>query len=138
MRARLVLFTALAGFLPHGALGAADSPHEPKITRAVATLNGVFSPRGFFNITVRLYQLPGVEAAKFDLKKSRITLDFKPGVTVTPAEIRGVMVGAGYRPGPVAIQSLDPKDATETAPGWVKIKHPSSRNAVVRWFQLNF
>ncbi|MDQ6664092.1 MAG: hypothetical protein M3Z23_06840 [Acidobacteriota bacterium] len=110
----------------------------PAITRAVATLNGVFSPRGFFNITVRLYQLPGVDWAKFDLKKSRITLDFKPGVTVTPQEIRDVMTGAGYKPGPVQILSLAANDATQTGPGWVKIKHPSSKNPVVRWFQLNF
>ena len=71
-----------------------------KITRAVASLNGVFSPRGFFNITVRLYQLAGVQSAKFDLKKSRITLDFQPGVTVSSQDIRQVMVDAGYKPGP--------------------------------------
>ncbi|MDQ2900367.1 MAG: hypothetical protein M3Y07_11290 [Acidobacteriota bacterium] len=110
----------------------------PKVTRAVATLNGVFSPRGFFNITVRLYQLPGVDWAKFDLKKSRITLDFKPGVAVTPEEIQNVMTGAGYKPGPVQIQLLAANQVSEVGPGWVKIKHPSSKNPVVRWFQLNF
>ncbi len=101
-------------------------------------MNGVFSPRGFFNITVRLYQLNGVEAAKFDLKKSRITLDFKPGVTVTSPEIQQVMIGAGYKPGPVQIQLLAPSEVSETGPGWMRIKHPASRNPVVRWFQLNF
>lgn len=110
----------------------------PKVTRAVATLNGVFSPRGFFNITVRLYQLPGVDWAKFDLKKSRITLDFKPGVAVTPEEIQNVMTGAGYKPGPVQIQLLAANQVSEVGPGWVKIKHPASKNPVVRWFQLNF
>lgn len=108
------------------------------ITRATTTLNGVFSPRGFFNITVRLYRLPGVDAAKFDLKKSRITIDFKPGIAVNPHDIQQVMVQAGYKPGPVEIVELPPGNAAETGPGWVKIKHPSARNPLVRWFQLNF
>jgi copper chaperone CopZ len=107
-------------------------------TRAIAALNGVFSPRGFFNLTVRLYQLPGVDAAKYDLKKSQITLDFKPGITVTQEEIRQVMIGAGYKPGPVKLEMLAPNQVTEIGPGWVKIKHPTAKNAVVRWFQLNF
>jgi len=114
------------------------APADVKISRATAILNGVFSPRGFFNITVRLYQLNGVDAAKFDLKKSQITLDFRPGVTVTPEQIQEVMIGAGYKPGPVQIRLLEPSEVSETAPGWVKIKHPSSKNPVIRWFQLNF
>ena len=109
-----------------------------RITRAVATLNGVFSPRGFFNITVGLYRVPGVEWAKFDLKKSRMTLDFTPGVTVTPERIQTVMKNAGYKPGPVQILSLAPADVSETGRGWMKIKHPSSKNRVIRWFDLNF
>ena len=121
-----------------GILGAADPVPEATIARAVATLNGVFSPRGFFNITVRLYQLEGVDWAKFDLKKSRITLDFKPGVTVTQDEIKNVMIGAGYRPGPVSISQIAPAEASRDAPGWTRIKHPHARNAVKRWFQLNF
>ncbi len=115
-----------------------NSAREPAITRATALLNGVFSPRGFFNITVRLYQHPEVEWAKFDLKKSRITLDFKPGVTVTPDEIQEIMIDAGYKPGPVTIQSLPASEASETGPGWMKIKHPKSKNPIVRWFELNF
>jgi copper chaperone CopZ len=115
-----------------------DGSAPAQVTRAVASLNGVFSPRGFFNLTVRLYQLPGVEWAKYDLKKSRITLDFKPGVTVTPKEIEQVMVGAGYKPGPVKIEVLEASAASQTGPGWVRIKHPTSKNAVIRWFQLNF
>jgi hypothetical protein len=105
------------------------------ITRVVATLNGVFSPRGFFNINVRLYRAPGVEWAKFDLKKSQLTLDFKPGVSVTPDEIRKIMASAGYRPGPVRIERAAP---VRTGPGWVRIKHPAGSNPLVRWFQLNF
>jgi hypothetical protein len=115
-----------------------DSAREPTITRATALLNGVFSPRGFFNITVRLYQHPEVEWAKFDLKKSRITLDFRPGVAVTPDEIQGIMIEAGYKPGLVTIQSLPVSEASETGPGWMKIKHPKSKNSIVRWFELNF
>ncbi len=113
-------------------------PAELKVTRVVAHLNGVFSPRGFFNITVRLYQLTGVEAAKYDLKKTQITVDFKPGVAVTPEQMRQVMVSAGYKPGPIEIDLLTVAETSETGPGWVKIKHPSSKNPVVRWFQLNF
>ena len=111
---------------------------EVKITRATAILNGVFSPRGFFNVTVRLYQLAGVESAKFDLKKSQITLDFQPGVTVSQRDIQRVMVEAGYKPGPVEIQLLSPNNVSETGPGWVKIKHPQSKNGFIRWVQLNF
>lgn len=111
---------------------------EATITRAVANLNGVFSPRGFFNITVRLYRLPGVKAAKFDLKKSRITVDFQPGVSAGERDIQRVMIDAGYKPGPVRIESLPLHAISETGPGWVKIKHPESGKALVRWFELNF
>jgi copper chaperone CopZ len=131
---RVLLMAALLGCL---AFTQADDAGQ-KVMRAVASLNGVFSPRGFFNITVRLYQLPGVDSAKFDLKKSRITLDFKPGVTVTAEDIQGVMKSAGYKPGPVQITQLDPGEVSETGPGWMKIKHPASHNPVIRWFQLNF
>lgn len=126
------------------AMGVITSAHaqepsaEPTITRAIATLNGVFSNRGFFNITVRLYQLQGLEWAKFDLKQSRMTLDFKPGIGVTEKAIQDVMVGAGYRPGPVKIQKLPPNEASETGPGWVRIKHPKARNPFIRWLELNF
>ncbi|MDQ6675661.1 MAG: hypothetical protein M3Z09_00025 [Acidobacteriota bacterium] len=134
---RNLLCVAMLLFLRAGARSQPPLSNT-KITRAVAILNGVFSPRGFFNITVRLYQLTGVDAAKFDLKKSQITLDFKPGVTVTPEQIQQVMIGAGYKPGPVRIELLAANEASETGPGWVKIKHPTSKNAVIRWFQLNF
>jgi hypothetical protein len=117
---------------------AQDAATEPKITRAIATLNGVFSNRGFFNITVRLYQLQGLEWAKFDLKQSRMTLDFTPGVTTTEKEIQDVMINAGYKPGAVIIKSLALADVSETGPGWMKIKHPKSKNPIIRWFELNF
>jgi hypothetical protein len=119
-------------------LAAGAQTDAPKTTRVVARLNGVFSPRGFFNITVRLYQLQGLECAKFDLKQSRMTLDFKPGASVTEKEIQDVMVSAGYKPGAVKIESLNPSDVLETGPGWVRIKHPQSKNPVIRWFELNF
>ena len=135
---RIIIFVALAIGLCRAALDAADAAPAQNVTRVVATLNGVFSPRGFFNITVRLYQVPGIEWAKFDLKRSRMTLDFKPGIAVTPEEIQNVMVGAGYKPGAVTIESLAPGQASETGPGWVRLKHPASRNSVARWFQLNF
>ena len=120
------------------ARGQETAPAGPTITRAVAILNGVYSPRGFFNITVRLYRLPGANAAKYDLKKSRITVDFAPNVRITEDDMRRVMLEAGYKPGPVTIQTLASSDASETGPGWVKLKHPTSKNPVARWFQLNF
>lgn len=134
---RMILAIAAAALIIAGARGQ-DPATGPKVTRAVATLNGVFSPRGFFNITVRLYQLQGVESAKFDLKKSCMTLDFKPGVAVTEKEIQNVLVSAGYKPGAVKIESLNLNEASETGPGWVKIKHPKSKNPIIRWFELNF
>lgn len=134
---RLILLISVATGVITGAR-AQDSATEPKITRATATLNGVFSNRGFFNITVSLYQLQGLEWAKFDLKQSRMTLDFKPGVTTTEKEIQDVMINAGYKPGAVIIKSLAPPDVSETGPGWMKIKHPKSKNPIIRWFELNF
>lgn len=135
---RITILTGLALSACCVALAANDAAPTQNITRVVATLNGVFSPRGFFNITVRLYQVPGIEWAKFDLKRSRMTLDFQPGIAVTPKEIQDVMAGAGYKPGAVTIESLAPGQVSETGPGWVRLKHPTSRNSVARWFQLNF
>jgi hypothetical protein len=114
------------------------SVHAETITRATANLNGVTSARGFFNITVRLYQLPGVEWAKYDLKQSRITLDFAPGSSVTPEAIQEVMKGAGYKPGKVLLDQVDKPDHYEHKLGWNKIRRPSTKNPVGRWFQLNF
>lgn len=106
--------------------------------RVTVQLNGVFSPRGYFNIMVRVNKLQGVVRAKLDLKESRLTLDFAPGVVVSPAEIRGVMVNAGYSPGPFKIQEISVNAAPDNRPGWVKIKHPRSHSALIRWLDINF
>lgn len=127
-RMRLLAFFLIAG----QACGAQT------ITRATANLNGVTSPRGFFNITVRLYQLGGVEWAKYDLKKSMITLDFKPGSTVTAAAVQGVISAAGYKPGAVQVQQVAQPERYEHRLGWSKIRRPTAGNAVGRWFQVNF
>lgn len=108
------------------------------IVRATANLNGVTSARGFFNITVRLYQLNGVEWAKYDLKRSQITLDFVPGASVTADAIRNVVSGAGYKPGKVEIAPIEKPGLYEHRLGWNKIRKPTAGNAVGRWFQLNF
>lgn len=134
---RLILLISVATVVITSA-HAQDLATEPKVTRAIATLNGVFSNRGFFNVTVRLYQLRGLEWAKFDLKQSRMTLDFKPGVAVTEKEVQDVMVSAGYKPGAVKIESLNLNGAPETGSGWIRIKHPQSKNPIIRWFELNF
>jgi hypothetical protein len=114
------------------------SPAGEVITRATANLNGVTSPRGFFNLTVRLYQLRGVEWAKYDLKKSMITMDFEPGITVTPEEIGKVMSSAGYKPGAVQLEQVQKPEQYEHRLGWNKIKRPTGKNPVGRWFQVNF
>lgn len=106
-------------------------------TRAVAKLNGVFSPRGFFNIIVRLNQMEGAEWAKLDLKKSQITVDFAPGAEVTPESLQQAERQAGYKPGPVTIERLAPP-VDHSAPGWKRLKHPRTKNPVARWIELNF
>ncbi len=109
-----------------------------EITRAVATLYGVFSPRGYFNILVRLRGVEGVEWAKLDLKQSRLTLDFAPGFTITEPQMQQVEREAGYRAGPVKIEKLDTAAIDRTGPGWMKIKHPHGGNAFSRWLEENF
>jgi len=116
----------------------AEAPAADSISRAVAHLNGVTSARGFFNITVRLYQLEGVEWAKYDLVRSLITLDFKPGQAVDEKEIRAVIAGAGYKPGPIAINAVPKPENYDHKLGWNKIRRPTAKNAVGRWFQVNF
>ncbi len=125
---RLALALLLAA-LPAGA---------SQTTRAVATLYGVFSPRGFFNILVRLRSVDGVEWAKLDLKKSLLTLDFAPGFTITEAQMRQVEREAGYRPGAVKIETLDTAQIARNGPGWMRIKHPKGGNGISRWLQENF
>ncbi len=119
------------------ALGGITAGPGPGV-RAVATLNGVFSPRGFFNIMVRLNRIEGAEWAKFDLKRSRITVDFAPGTAITAEAMQQVEREAGYRAGPVQIQVLDGAPVDRSAPGWVKLKHPRAKNKVARWIELNF
>lgn len=111
---------------------------QQDVTRVSATLNGVFSPRGFFNILVPLNAMQGVTAAKLDLKLSRITIDFAAGTSVTQAQMRQVMVDAGYRPGPITIVHLPQQSATESGNGWIRIKHPKTSNPVARWIEENF
>ena len=107
--------------------------------RITAHLNGVFSPRGFFNILVRLYSLPTLESAQFNLRQSSIVLDFPPGTPpVTSGQIQRIERDAGYRPGQVEIQQIPVRSFAESGPGWTKIKHPQSKYAVIRWLKQNF
>ena len=107
--------------------------------RVTAHLNGVFSPRGFFNILVRLYSLPTLESAQFNLRQSSIVLDFPPGTPgVTSNQIQLIEKDAGYRPGRVEIQQIPARSFAENGPGWTKIKHPQSKYAVIRWLKQNF
>ena len=107
--------------------------------RVTAHLNGVFSPRGFFNILVGLYSLPTLKSAQFDLGLSSIVLDFPPNtVPITTDQIQNIEKTAGYRPGPVTIQWIPAQSFAENGPGWVKIKHPQSKNIFKRWLEQNF
>ena len=124
--------------LPFAAAAADIPPASAQITRVSATLNGVFSPRGFFNILVPLGQIQGVRATKLDLKKSLITIDFNPGTPVTKTEMRQVMVNAGYKPGPVAMEHIPVSKVSEIGPGWKAVKQPHSKNPLIRWFKMNF
>ena len=114
-------------------------PREACWQRVTAHLNGVFSPRGFFNILVRLYSLPALESAQFNLRRSSVVLDFPPGSPlVTTGQIQRIEKDAGYRPGQVEIQKIPARSFAEDGPGWMKIKHPQSKYAVVRWLKQNF
>jgi hypothetical protein len=107
--------------------------------RVTAHLNGVFSPRGFFNILVGLYALPSLESAQFNLRQSSIILDFPPGTPpITGDQIQRIEKNAGYRPGQVEIQQIPARNFAENGPGWTKIKHPQSRYAFIRWMKQNF
>jgi hypothetical protein len=112
------------------------------VTRAVAGVNGVNSPRGFFNISVNLYRLPAVEWVKFDLEKNLLTLDCAPGSRITEAElrdaIRSAMTLGGYKPGAVKVLTVEAPTVHDSKLGWRKIKRPTSRSALGRWFQINF
>jgi hypothetical protein len=124
--------------LPFAAAAADTPPASAQITRVSARLNGVFSPRGFFNILVPLSHIQGVRATKLDLNKSLITIDFDPGTSVSKAEMRQVMANAGYKPGPVAIEYIPISEVSETGNGWRAVKRPRSKNPLIRWFRMNF
>jgi hypothetical protein len=107
--------------------------------RVTAQLNGVFSPRGFFNILVRLYSLPDLKSAQFNLRRSFVVLDFLPGAApVTGDQIQRIERESGYRSGQVQIQRLPEDKMTEDGPGWMKIKHPDAKNGLSRWVEQNF
>jgi len=108
------------------------------ISRAAIHLNGVTSSRGYFNVTIRLRQVDGVQWAKYDLRKSMITVDFAPGKSVTEDELRQACRSAGYKPGNIAIDMVEQPAAYDGRKGWQRLKQPTAKNPVARWFQLNF
>lgn len=116
----------------------AQKTAQPEITRVSATLNGVFSPRGYFNILVPLNHMRGASAAKLDLKSSQIIVDFSEGAPVSEAQIRAAIVDAGYRPGNVEIRHLPERQASERGAGWIRIKHPQTKNPFMSWLEENF
>ena len=108
------------------------------VLRATMGIRGVFSPRGFFNIEVRLNQLKGLNRYKFDLRDSLAILDFKPGVAVSSSTLQEVMIKAGYRPGPVQIEELPLSRLKDKGRGWMSPPKADSRWAFIRWLELNF
>ncbi len=140
-KAQGTLSLAVLLFLPCSAAPqtSVGRPQGADWQRVTAQLNGVFSPRGFFNILVRLYSLPTLESAQFNLRQSSVVLDFPPGsAPVTSDEIQRIEKDAGYRPGQVQIQQIPASRFAESGPGWMKIKHPRSRDAMMRWMKQNF
>ncbi len=122
---------------PSGAPTPAN-PGPARFVRVRVTILGIFSPRGVFNLVVRLYKLKGLARYKFDMPDALMTLDFKPGVSVEPAAVRNVMVAAGYQPGPFKIEELPLSAAANNEPGWLKPPKVESKSALIRWFELNF
>lgn len=115
------------------------TPADRYAQRVTAHLNGVFSPRGFFNILVELYSLPDLKSAQFNLRRSSVVLDFLPGAApVTRERIQQMEKDSGYRPGQVQIQRLPEAKMTEDGPGWTRIKHPDAKNGLSRWVEQNF
>ncbi len=112
------------------------------VTRAIAGVNGITSPRGFFNISVNIYRVPAVEWMKFDLEANRLTLDCKPGSTITEDElreaVRSAMTLGGFKPGPVKVERVEQPSEHPAKLGWRKVKRPTAKSGVGRWFQINF
>jgi hypothetical protein len=107
--------------------------------RVTAHINGVFSPRGYFNLLVGLYSLPTLHRAQFNLGAATIVMDFPPGSpTITAGMIHTIERRAGYRPGPISTQEIAQKSIAETGAGWTTIKHPLAKNSFIRWAQQNF
>ncbi len=111
---------------------------KQKAIRAILKVQGVFSPRGFFNIEVRLYQLKGLKRYRFDLKDSLAILDFEPGVSISSSSLKNVMVMAGYQPGPVTIKEITLSQMKEKGRGWLAPPAVNSPWAFIRWLELNF
>jgi hypothetical protein len=135
--AALLLATLLAS--SNARATPATSTDASSWQRVTAHINGVFSPRGYFNLLVGLYSLPTLQRAQFNLGSSNIVLDFPPGTPpITGHEIQQIEKRAGYRPGPVVVERIAPANFSETGPGWTTIKHPQSKNRFARWAQQNF
>ncbi len=101
-------------------------------TRAVAKLYGVYSPRGFFNLVVRLKCLDNAEWVNSDLKLARITVDFAPGEEVSKETLARVQHEAGYRPGPVDLFRVTGETVDHSAPGWMRLKSPPPKKTAQR------
>ncbi len=135
-----VLAWVLLVLAPCVAIGAPSAPGQnASWQRITAHINGVFSPRGFFNLLVGLYSLPSLRSAQFNLGRSSIVMDFPPNTPeITPEQIHRIEKSAGYRPGTVEVEHIAARNFAEKGPGWIRIKHPQSRNALRRWLEQNF
>ncbi len=118
--------------------GAAAANDHRSFARVTATVLGIYSPRGVFNLSARLLKLEGLERYKFDIPDSLMVLEFKPGVVPEPAQIRDVMVKGGYQPGPFKIEHLPVSEAEKNGVGWMEPPKITSDSAFVRWLQMNF
>lgn len=135
----LLCFALLCMAASRGFAAAAAPAPVADWQRVTAHINGVFSPRGFFNILVGLNSMQALKAAQFNLGQSTVVLDFPPNSPpISGEEIQHIEKIAGYRPGPVEIQHISAHAFSETGPGWVRIKHPTSKDPFVRWAKQNF
>ena len=124
---------------PAPAQPAVAAPIHQSFTRASMQLLGICSPRFVYNIIVRLFAVPGVERFRVDIKSGRMLLDFKPGVAATREEVKNIMVSAGFAPGPFELLKVPLSEAPKAgSPYWHTFPVLRSKNALGRWFELNF
>jgi hypothetical protein len=119
--------------------GGSAGPAADRFARVQIRVDGVASPRGCYNIYVRLYKIPDLMAYRFDLGSVLLTLDFMPGVRVTPELINSISIKAGYTPGPYTLRYLPISLARgELKQALERRREQADESAFTRWWKMNF